>query len=144
MMVNKQEHPMDPGFYNMDCMEALKAFPDKFFDLAIIDPPYGGGYIAQSDSILPRRISGGGAADWQRRKRGRFGGVFDRYHIGNTDGRSMVQEVRPARGASSMPLIYRTGIYRPALSISVSWPAFPRIRSYGAATISIFRRRTAL
>lgn len=27
--------------YNMDCMELLKATPDKFYDLAIIDPPYG-------------------------------------------------------------------------------------------------------
>lgn len=27
--------------YNMDCMEAMKTFPDKFFDLAVVDPPYG-------------------------------------------------------------------------------------------------------
>lgn len=27
--------------YNMDCMEALKSMPDKLFDLAICDPPYG-------------------------------------------------------------------------------------------------------
>ena len=33
--------PMPPGFYNMDCMEAMKQFPDGFFDLAIVDPPYG-------------------------------------------------------------------------------------------------------
>ena len=32
---------MEPGLYNMDCMEAMKQFPDKFFDLAIVDPPYG-------------------------------------------------------------------------------------------------------
>lgn len=25
----------------MDCMEAMKQFPDGFFDLAIVDPPYG-------------------------------------------------------------------------------------------------------
>lgn len=29
------------GFYNMDCMEGMKEFPDGFFDLAIVDPPYG-------------------------------------------------------------------------------------------------------
>ena len=29
------------GFYNMDCMEGMKGFPDKYFDLAIVDPPYG-------------------------------------------------------------------------------------------------------
>jgi len=32
---------LDFGFYNMDCNDALKEFPDDFFDLAIVDPPYG-------------------------------------------------------------------------------------------------------
>lgn len=27
--------------YNMDCMEGMKQFPDKFFELAIVDPEYG-------------------------------------------------------------------------------------------------------
>ena len=27
--------------YNMDCMEGMAQFPDKYFDLAIVDPPYG-------------------------------------------------------------------------------------------------------
>jgi site-specific DNA-methyltransferase (adenine-specific) len=27
--------------YNQDCMEFMKGYPDKFFDLAIVDPPYG-------------------------------------------------------------------------------------------------------
>ena len=27
--------------YNMDCLEAMKQFPDKYFELAIVDPPYG-------------------------------------------------------------------------------------------------------
>lgn len=29
-------------FENRDCMDAMKEFPDNFFDLAIVDPPYGG------------------------------------------------------------------------------------------------------
>jgi site-specific DNA-methyltransferase (adenine-specific) len=29
--------------YNMDCLAAMKEIPDKFFELAIVDPPYGGG-----------------------------------------------------------------------------------------------------
>lgn len=33
----------------MDCMEGMKEFPDKFFELAIVDPPYGA-----SDAINPR------------------------------------------------------------------------------------------
>ena len=26
--------------YNVDCMEGMKKFPDKYFDLAVVDPPY--------------------------------------------------------------------------------------------------------
>ena len=32
---------LDFGFYNMDCMEAMKDMPDNYFELAIVDPPYG-------------------------------------------------------------------------------------------------------
>ncbi len=28
-------------FKNIDCMELMKEYPDKYFDLAIVDPPYG-------------------------------------------------------------------------------------------------------
>ena len=27
--------------YNMDCMDGMREFPDKYFELAIVDPPYG-------------------------------------------------------------------------------------------------------
>ena len=27
--------------YNMDCMIGMSEFPDKYFDLAVVDPPYG-------------------------------------------------------------------------------------------------------
>lgn len=27
--------------YNMDCMNGMREFSDKYFDLAIVDPPYG-------------------------------------------------------------------------------------------------------
>lgn len=29
------------GYYNMDCMDGMKEFPDKYFDIAVVDPPYG-------------------------------------------------------------------------------------------------------
>lgn len=29
------------GYYNIDCMEGMKRFPDNYFDLAVVDPPYG-------------------------------------------------------------------------------------------------------
>ena len=55
--------------YNIDCMEYLKTVPDKFYELAIVDPPYGGG----------------GGTEWESRERSRFGGRFGRYHISRGD-----------------------------------------------------------
>lgn len=51
--------------YHGDCMDYMCDIPDKHFDLAIVDPPYGGG---ASDECLGK-------------KRGRFGGWFDKYDI---------------------------------------------------------------
>lgn len=50
--------------YNMDCMQGMKEFPDGFFDLAIVDPPYGIGIDGQKKryaairSITEKSISG--------------------------------------------------------------------------------------
>ena len=49
---------LDFGFYNEDCMKGMVDFPDKYFDLAIVDPPYGGGFT-----------EGGGCQGW-----------FSKYH----------------------------------------------------------------
>lgn len=50
--VEDKRKPLDFGFYNMDCMEGMKEFPDKYFDLAIVDPVYGdvtkGGYMTHN------------------------------------------------------------------------------------------------
>ena len=54
--------------YNIDCMECMAKMPDKFFDLAIVDPPYGD--------------AGGGY--WDGKERGRFGGRFAKYQIGRS------------------------------------------------------------
>ena len=27
---------------NIDCMDYMQTIPDKYFDLAVVDPPYGG------------------------------------------------------------------------------------------------------
>ena len=32
---------MKSEVFNMDCVEAMKSYPDNYFDLAIVDPPYG-------------------------------------------------------------------------------------------------------
>lgn len=51
--------------HNMDCMEAMRDMPDKCFDLAIVDPPYGVGSV----TYMPRK-----------RKKA-FGGYIDHYEI---------------------------------------------------------------
>lgn len=50
---------------NADCLDILKQLPDKCIDLVLTDPPYGGG--AQDA--------------WAGKKRSRFGGRIDKYHI---------------------------------------------------------------
>jgi site-specific DNA-methyltransferase (adenine-specific) len=48
--------------HNIDCMELLKATPDKFYDLAIVDPPYGINAPIMSPTQRNRlqRLNGGG------------------------------------------------------------------------------------
>lgn len=48
--------------FNIDCIEYMKTLPDKAFELAVVDPPYG---------------NGGG--EFSSRNGTRFGGRFDRY-----------------------------------------------------------------
>ena len=60
---------LDFGFYNMDCMQGMKEFPDKFFELAIVDPPYGlldaGMQTGGIQGIFKHRIFRNGAIkDW--------------------------------------------------------------------------------
>ena len=52
---------------NMDCMDYMKQFPDKFFDLAVVDPPYGinmdGGIIGISRKAKNTQYT---SKDWDR------------------------------------------------------------------------------
>lgn len=88
----------------MDCMDAMRQMPDKAFDLAIVDPPYGGGagsQFVQVERERERERAGptglvGGHAEYEHRKRSRFGSWFDKYHIGGQDGRDVVGQVSDA------------------------------------------------
>ena len=51
--------------YNMDCMEGMKQFPDKYFELAIVDPPYGIGANKMTLGNGKRKIYRG-SEDWDR------------------------------------------------------------------------------
>jgi site-specific DNA-methyltransferase (adenine-specific) len=54
------------SFINADCMEYLKEFPDNYFDLAVVDPPYGGGCTPDANDAFHGIV-------------GRFGGRFAKY-----------------------------------------------------------------
>lgn len=54
---------LDSGFYNMDCMEGMKHFPDKFFDLAIVDPPYGNAINPSTNNLRGGQQTGNSAED---------------------------------------------------------------------------------
>lgn len=63
------EHIGDATLYLGDCLEAMRDMPDKAFDIAIVDPPYGDG----------------GGGQWDGKRRGRFGGGrFKKYSIGES------------------------------------------------------------
>lgn len=38
--------------YNRDCLEAMREFPDGYFDLAVVDPPYGIGIGHKTDKMM--------------------------------------------------------------------------------------------
>ena len=46
---------LDFGYYNTDCMDGMKEFPDKYFDIAVVDPPYFSG--PEKRGFYGRRIS---------------------------------------------------------------------------------------
>jgi site-specific DNA-methyltransferase (adenine-specific) len=55
---------------NIDCMEGMKRYPDKFFELAIVDPPYN--IISQQARGVGSRIDASGKMNnWNNIKPGR-------------------------------------------------------------------------
>ena len=42
--------------YNIDCLEYMKSIPDNFFDLAVVDPPYGIGESSKNRNGIHKLI----------------------------------------------------------------------------------------
>ena len=63
--------------FNRDCMEAMREFPDNFFDLAVVDPPYGINITSQSVHVEREREREPRSAASERLevKRTQIGGV---------------------------------------------------------------------
>lgn len=61
----------EPGLHNVDCMSAMREYPDGYFDLAICDPPYGIGVnsmnYTRSGAIRPSRGSRATRRDYRRK-----------------------------------------------------------------------------
>lgn len=81
-------------FFNCDCLEAMKQMPDKCFDLAIVDPPYGAGFTEgggcqgwfkkyhqsdESSQICQVERERETAKPWRTSDKTRFGELFDKY-----------------------------------------------------------------
>jgi DNA modification methylase len=115
---------------NVDCMEYMRTLPDKAFDLAVVDPPYGDG--------------NGGSA---KRFGGMFGAVYGentRAHVADAHG-EIFESTRVARtgrtwAAKSGKKSWR-GMLPQRRSIFKSFSASHATRSFGAETIFLFRRR---
>ena len=56
--------------YNIDCMKYMQTLPDKYFDLAIADPPYGikdaGGQTGGSGKLKGRVFNNGYIDRWDK------------------------------------------------------------------------------
>ena len=117
--------------YNMDCMEYMRSLPDKAFDLAVVDPPYGGGATAQE-----RERESCTAAEQNAMQvatapalAGDSKPIISAARTGGTWARKYQRE-RPGRRISVIGISLR----RP--NTSPSWPASAKIRLSGAVIIS--------
>lgn len=123
---------MSPGLYLMDCMEAMKQFPDKFFDIAIVDPPYGDA----------SRTDTGGGTLYEKRSYNRFGQRFERY-ITEIQGGTKGLIVPAETGRRNTAKKSWHGTQPRGRNTLKSYAVSHAIRSSGAETILICRRRGA-
>ena len=107
-----------PNLYNADCMDGMKEFPDNFFDLAIVDPPYGGANSDTEGGVQQDIIR----SDSERKiKATRTGGTWAEKYA-----KKSMRGTLPQRK-----------------NISKNCSVFHAIRSFGAVTTSICHRHGA-
>lgn len=118
--------------YLGDCMELMATMPDKSIDLAIVDPPYGGGgTLPPQLQVNPSRF--GARFDryrnFKKKTNHATGGGFRKYDVAELGG-----DGRAGMGATSM-----TGILRRVKIISRNCFEFHDSRLFGEAIISTCR-----
>ena len=149
---------------NCDCMEYMRSLPDKYFDLACVDPPYGEGLAesggcqgwftkyhqeinSQSVNVERERERESKVTHWNR-----FGQRFDRYKQDEQDmdkGRIAssltergVMQVGEMSAQKKVKKSFRGTLRRDRIilrSCSVSHA----IRSFGVETIFLYHRQDA-
>ena len=109
---------------NCDCMEYMRTLPDNAFDLAICDPPYGGGNDVE--------LNGGGQVRGKIRPiqvNHAFGGRFERYNY-------------PPPTTEKRRTEYRGTSHHQKIT-SMSYSGYHEIRLYGERTTSRCPRQDA-
>ena len=132
------------GFYNMDCMNAMRQFPDKFFDLAVVDPPYGGGGSSQFRNVEREREREreGSPAERPILKTGNGHGSADDSTgilVSRTGGK-WAKKYRQRRKAVQT---YAIGILHRRRNTLPNWHGSARIKSFGVEITSHYRLHDA-
>lgn len=123
--------------YNMDCMEYMRTLTDKAFDLAIVDPPYGDGNGGSA-----KRFGGMFGAVYGENTRAHVIGAYER----ETERRSITDSAEDSTSTKvnqtkrAAKKSWR-GMLPQRRSIFKSFSASHAIRSFGAETIFLCRRR---
>lgn len=130
----------------MDCMDGMKEFPDKYFDLAIVDPPYGGGASQNVHVERERERERADCMEASQTMRAENDPVSAEcltatISAARTGGgwTKRYQRERPGRRAQ----ICAIGTSHLRRNISTNWREFQKCKSFGAVTISTFRRQGA-
>ncbi len=90
--------------FNIDCMVGMAQYPDKYFDLAVVDPPYGIG----EDGVGKSRHKGGN--------------VFTEFKKKNWDNvRPTAQYFKELKRVSKHQIIWGANYYPEHLSPSMGW-----------------------
>ena len=102
--------------YNMDCMDLMRLLPDKEFDLAIVDPPYGGGqawggWFRSQYGVRGRAEHGAENISGKNTVQPRMGGRFQKYQEISAEATPLNVKKKYSETAHKLA-IFATGILR--------------------------------
>lgn len=122
---------------NIDCLEYMRTLPDKAFDLAVVDPPYGDGNGGSA-----KRFGGMFGAVYGENTRAHVADAHEREtaHRSITDSVEDLTSTKVAQIKRAAKKSWR-GMLPQRSSIFKSFSASHAIRSFGAETIFLCRRR---